>query len=421
MHETLSQYSPKELARWRVFSIACALLAFAIGGAAFFGWLLDNDFLKRIHPTLVTMKANTAVCLMLAGVSILLIQDPSASIVRRRISQVCAAIVGLIGLLTFSEHLFGLDLKIDQLLFTETPSEAGLSFPGRMGVAASLNFSLLGLALMLIDARSRKWSRVSNIAVVLVFTITLLVSLYYFYGIERFEPAAIYFTIAVHTVVAFLSISAAILLARPQRGMVAAVLGSRPGSVVARRMWPVLLIVVLLGWIRINASSGGWFSAGFATAVFVLTILLLLGGLIWWTAVTLNRTDRERHLANLALRHSEARLTALLEQLPVGIGLTDREGNFVVSNALLNSFVGDRVPSTDAVSGARWRAWDADGRPLERSEWPSARALHGESGPGHEFSFHGRRRKADLDSCSECSVSRSGRRIGGRDPRYPKH
>jgi signal transduction histidine kinase/ActR/RegA family two-component response regulator len=312
MHETLSQSSPKELARWRTLSIAFALLAFCIGGAAFFGWLFNNEFLKRIHPALVTMKANSAVCLMLVAISILLIQDPSASPVRRRVSQVCAAIVGLVGFLTFSEHIIGWDLHIDQLLFVETTLEAGLSFAGRMGVAASLNFALLGIALLLIDARSKRWWHVSNIAVFVVIAITLLVFLYYFYGIERFEPIAFYFTIALHTVVAFLSICVAILLARPERGVVAALLGNSSGAVVARRMWPALLIVILLGSIRTNSRSDGWFGQGFATAVFVLLILFLLTGLIWWTAVSLNRTDRERHLANLALEHNEARLDVLV-------------------------------------------------------------------------------------------------------------
>ena len=312
MHETLSQYSQKELARWRVLSIAFALLAFSIGGAAFFGWLLDNEFLKRIHPALVTMKANTAVCLMLVAISILLIQDPSAPTAKRRISQVCAAIVGLVGFLTLSEHIIGWDLHIDQLLFVETQLEAGMSFAGRMGVAASLNFTLLGIALGLIDARSKRWWRVSNIAVFVVIAITLLVFLYYFYGIERFEPIALYFTIALHTVVAFLSICAAILLARPERGVVAALLGNSSGAVVARRMWPVLLIVILLGWVRTNARRDGWFSPGFATAVFVLVILFLLASLIWWTATSLNRTDRERRLANLALEHNEARLDVIV-------------------------------------------------------------------------------------------------------------
>ncbi|HEX2270447.1 MAG TPA: ATP-binding protein, partial [Pyrinomonadaceae bacterium] len=186
----------------------------------------------------------------------------------------------------------------------------------------------------------------------------------------------------------FLSLSTAILLARPERGIAAMLLGNSPGAVVARRMWPALLIVVLLGWIRNIGRDSGWFSPSFATAVFVLLILLLLVGLIWWTAVSLNRTDRERRRIDLALRHSESRLTALLEQLPVGIGLTDREGRFLIRNSLLNNFVGERLSSIDPVLSTRWRGWDDDGRLLEPSEWPSARALRGESvTPGTEMLY----------------------------------
>ncbi|HEU4714963.1 MAG TPA: ATP-binding protein [Pyrinomonadaceae bacterium] len=388
MPEIVTQYSPRELARWRILSTVFALVAFAIGAAALFGWIFDNELLKRIHPQLVTMKANTAVCLMLVSVSILLLQDRSLTNAKRRIVQVCAAVVGLVGLVTFTEHLFGWNPGLDQLLFHETPEEAGMSFPGRMGVAASLDFFLLGIALLTIDARSKRWFRVSNVAVLLVIAITVLVFLYYVYGIEELEPVGLYFTIALHTVAAFLSICAAILLARPDHGVIASLLGNSPGAVVARRMWPALLIVILLGWIRTNGRSEGWFSAGFATAVFVLMILLLLVALIWWTAVSLNRSDRERHRVDLALRHSESRLTALLEQLPVGIGLTDREGRFLLRNSLLNNFVGDRLSSLDPVLSARWHAWDEDGRLLDPSEWPSARALRGESvTPGTEMLY----------------------------------
>ncbi len=258
------------------------------------------------------MKANTAVCLMLVAVSVLLLGDSSAPPVKRRIGQVCAAIVALVGLSTLSQHLFGWNLGIDQLLFHESREEAGLSFPGRMGVAASLNFSFLGLALSFIDARSKRWFRVSNFSVLTVVVITLLVFLYYFYGIQRSEAIGGYFTIALHTVVAFLSICTAILLSRPERGLVSTLLGNSPGSMVARRMWPALLLIILLGWIRTIGHTEHWFGHEFGTASFVVAVLLLFSGLLWWTAVSLNRTDRERRLANLAMRESEARLTILV-------------------------------------------------------------------------------------------------------------
>ena len=386
-HDALSEYPPRQLALCKTLSTILASLTFSIGFAALLGWIFDIEVLKRIHPSLVTMKANTSVCLMLVGVSVLLLQDQPESAVKRGIAQVCAVIVAIVGLLTLSQHIFGWNVGLDQMLFHESRAEAGQSFPGRMGVAASLNFFFLGIAISLLDARSQRWFRMANIAVLTVVAITLLVFLYYFYGIE-IEPIALYFTIALHTVVAFLSICAAIFLARPERGVVATLLGNSPGSVVARRMWSALLLIVLLGWIRTMAHNEGWFGIGFGTAAFVLAIILLFVGLIWWTAVSLNRTDTERRLANLALTQNEARLAALLEQLPVGIGLTDREGRFVIRNSRLNNFVGDKLSALDPVLRARWHGWDDEGRLLDPSEWPSARAMRGESvSPGYEMLY----------------------------------
>ena len=252
--ESGSYYSPRHLALLRTLSITFASLTFSIGFAALLGWILDIDVLKRIHPSLVNMKANTAVCLMLVGTAVLLLQDSSASTIRHRVAQACAVIVALVGLITLSQHIFGWDVGIDQLLFHESSEEAGQSFPGRMGVAASLNFFFLGTAISFFDARSSRWFRLSNISVLMVVAITLLVFLYYFYGID-IEPVARYFTIALHTVVAFLSICAAIFLARPERGVAATLLGNSPGSVIARRMWPALLLVVVLGWLRTVART----------------------------------------------------------------------------------------------------------------------------------------------------------------------
>ena len=305
MQEVLSQYSAGQLSRYKALSLAFALVTALIGTAALLGWIIESEFLKRIHPALVTMKANAAVCLMLISCSFLLLRDQGAENWKKRAGQVCAAIVALVGLVTFSEHVFGWDWGIDQLLFEESVGAAGLSFPGRMGVAASLDFFFLGVALIFLDARQRRWFRLSNISVVLVVAITVLVFLYYFYGIERDDTTAFHFTIAVHTVVAFLSLCAAIFLARPDRGVVSILLGNTPGGMVARRMWPILVLVVLLGSFRTIGRDSGWFGAGFATALFVLSVLLILVVLICWTAVSLNRTDRER-------RQVEKRLDVLV-------------------------------------------------------------------------------------------------------------
>lgn len=87
-----------------------------------------------------------------------------------------------------------------------------------------------------------------------------------------------------------------------------------------------------------------------------------------------------------ALRESENKLAAILEQLPVGVGLVDPEGNIVLSNQVLQQYALEKVPSRDPVQGERWRGYTPEGQRLSPSDYPSARALRGETVvPGVDF------------------------------------
>ncbi|MCF8050095.1 MAG: GAF domain-containing protein [Desulfobacterales bacterium] len=92
-----------------------------------------------------------------------------------------------------------------------------------------------------------------------------------------------------------------------------------------------------------------------------------------------------------ALRESEARLSAVLEQLPVGVGVLDREGRFILINSALQSFAPQMMmPSRDPEQSGRWEAFDSQGRRLTPQHWPGERALRGEKvTPGEEFLYTG--------------------------------
>jgi PAS domain S-box-containing protein len=82
----------------------------------------------------------------------------------------------------------------------------------------------------------------------------------------------------------------------------------------------------------------------------------------------------------------ETRLSAVVDQLPVGVGLFDMQGRLQLGNALLARFMGRSFPPRDAAGLPRWRAWCADGSPLPPNDWPTARALRGDTvQPGIEF------------------------------------
>jgi PAS domain S-box-containing protein len=99
----------------------------------------------------------------------------------------------------------------------------------------------------------------------------------------------------------------------------------------------------------------------------------------------------ERKWAEEALRESEARLYALLRQLPLGIGVINTQGQLLLTNPQMNRYVpGGFIPSRDPERPDKWEAYDADGRLLTPEQFPGARALQGETvSPGIEFLHRG--------------------------------
>mgnify|MGYP005826558401 CR=1 FL=1 len=68
----------------------------------------------------------------------------------------------------------------------------------------------------------------------------------------------------------------------------------------------------------------------------------------------------------------------IFDLLPVGVGLIDRNGRVILENREMRRFLPtSSVPLRDEDRNWRWRGWHPDGRPLERRDFPSARALNG--------------------------------------------
>jgi hypothetical protein len=74
-----------------------------------------------------------------------------------------ALLVTFIGAATTIEYLFGLNLRIDQLLFTEPAGAVATYSPGRMAPTASTAFLAIGLALLLLDWKTRRGHRPAQV------------------------------------------------------------------------------------------------------------------------------------------------------------------------------------------------------------------------------------------------------------------
>jgi PAS domain S-box-containing protein len=108
-------------------------------------------------------------------------------------------------------------------------------------------------------------------------------------------------------------------------------------------------------------------------------------------------------LAEDALRESEGAAVRNPESGTGGVGMFDREGRFVLRGGPLSSLWDDTIPSRESRTVKRWRGFDANGQPLSLSQYPSARALRGETVvPGLDFIHTG---DDGRDTWFRCSVA----------------
>lgn len=297
------------------------------------GWAFDVAVLKSVVPALATMKANTALAFLLAGIAL---GSRCLSEMRRShawIGQFCAGLVAAIGLLTLIEYANGWDIGIDDLLFRgEGPRLAGNVSPGRMAPATSLLLVLVAGALLLMD--SRLGSIPSQILALLTMAGSLLALLGYIYGIASLYRFGPYASIALHTASTFIVLSTGVLCARPNRGLMAIVSGETAGGLLTRRLLPAAIFLpLLLGWFCLLGSRLEYYDVVFGQALYTTAIVAIFVSLVFWTATSLHRLDQER-------KRAEEKFFLALESTPTGMVMIDSGGRIVLANARLEALFG---------------------------------------------------------------------------------
>jgi hypothetical protein len=175
---------------------------FVVGCFVLLGWSLNISWLVSLTPGTATMKANTALGFLLAGLSLGFQTRTHPSRFTDRLAKTCAIAVTLIGLLTLCQYLFNWNLSIDQWLFQDNSGASPKPYMGRMGENTALNFALLGLALWLRERRSSRWDVVVQTLTLCSTTIAVLALIGYAYQVQIFYQSVFYSTsMAVHTAI----------------------------------------------------------------------------------------------------------------------------------------------------------------------------------------------------------------------------
>ncbi|HET9253127.1 MAG TPA: ATP-binding protein [Candidatus Eisenbacteria bacterium] len=291
-------------------------IVFVQGAVALAGWSLGIDELKGGAYSLgITIKANTAISILLLGFALFLLADERRGRLATWVGRASALIAGAIGLATLLEHLFGLDLGIDQALFREIAGEAATASPNRMGPPAALSLPLIGLSLLLLDARPRRRQVAFQVFALFALVIATIPILGYIYGVRELYGIASFTGIALPTAACLALLSLGSLFARPSVGMTRLLAADDEGGMVVRRLLPAsILTPIVLGVVRTLLEQHGYFDPYFGRTLMTLTLIIVFSTLIWMNAAALSKLSAARTRAESAERELTARLLEALER-----------------------------------------------------------------------------------------------------------
>ncbi|MBI5858434.1 MAG: PAS domain S-box protein [Sphingobacteriales bacterium] len=280
-----------------IFSVAVALVGFLV----LIGWAGNITVLKSISPQWISMKANAALCFLLAGSTVILVNRERKTPGSEIIASVFSFIIFSTGTVTVLEYIFGFNAGIDELLFKDRQTIFPELTPGRQSVFSAAYFMLFGFCYLPGIKKIMKPSLFQLIHIMSgIFALAAAMS--YLFGTYFFIGVSLKFIYVIHSTLAFLLLILAVLFSQPDTGIMKLVSSNTSGGRVIRSTLPLFIFIfIVLGWLRLKGEQAGLYNEELGISIFILAMIIILGYLLFWGAASFTRSEE-------ALMQSEERL-----------------------------------------------------------------------------------------------------------------
>jgi PAS domain S-box-containing protein len=111
------------------------------------------------------------------------------------------------------------------------------------------------------------------------------------------------------------------------------------------------------------------------TVVALGFVFFLISGVIGWLKQMLDKLINEEMLARLDAEEAKTRLEVILEQLPVGVLITDKNGKFSIANKQADILSGRKITAGNYEKVSGYMLIKEDGKPMKDADWPLAQAI----------------------------------------------
>ena len=279
------------------------------------------------------MRADTAAGFLLASCSLLLQCLPyGPQKVIRFLAQALAVSLLLFAATAILHETFGNAGWLDAL-FTALAPYPGLLNPNGLHPMAAIGFVFCGLALLLLDHRSKKESHLAeSLAISLIF-LSAIPLLGYLYKVSAMTQMVYATSIPWLSATAFLLFGMALLMARPHQRLMAIITRHAPGGQMLRRSLPqMLVLLVALHWLADWGARQNFYDRTSVAPLLTLIDGVLVLFIFWRAAGKVDREYGARLQSAAELAEATALLIAVSDNTNDPIFVKDRQGRLIFAN-----------------------------------------------------------------------------------------
>ena len=284
-------------------------------------WLAEPAGLAAAYPGLFSMKFNAAVAFVILGVGLAL-----AARGRKRLAAFVTVPVFAYGVLALSQHVFGIDAGIDQLLYKPFV-DTGTSLPGRIAPNTALCFILTSVALIR-RALCQKSDIIQVACGCIVFIIAAAALVGYAIALDFAHDWIRFTRISLQSASCFAVLGAAIIFVGTEKT------GYNRLTIAAALGLVTYLIVLAMTYYelaRYEASFGISFTSNNSSTRTTLSSLVIISGTLYGALVLhLYWSSRRARAMAADLAESRGRLAAIIDNAVDGIITIDPRG-FILS------------------------------------------------------------------------------------------
>ena len=292
------------------------------------------------------MKNITAVCFLLAQFSIISLYLKQLKPIRVILPLFTGLFIIVVSTFTLITWVIVIKSGVEPGITTAPLFRLILSHSSRMAMLSASIFFFFGIVLIILTSEGKSSPDIAHYLSIPLSVASYIIPVSYILD-ANFVHGIANKSASLSSGLAFCAIFLAIFTLKPYTRFMQVYTSPDSGGIMARKLLPwVAVFPVFIGWLRISGEHAGLYTSEVGTFLVEITYALCFVILVWIIARSVNLIDKEKHLANEALKRSYDDMESRVQE---------RTSELLELNKKLDDEIMERVRAEGLVEAERTR------------------------------------------------------------------